>query len=106
MNLSYRDFRNPLILLDEIDKTSNDYKGDVSSALLEVLDGEQNVKFVDHYFEVPVDLSGVLFIATANDASDIPGPLRDRMEMIEVNSYTENEKASIAKNYLIFRASK
>lgn len=93
--------RNPLILLDEIDKTSNDYKGDVSSALLEVLDGEQNVKFVDHYFEVPVDLSGVLFIATANDASDIPGPLRDRMEMIEVNSYTENEKFQIAKQYLV-----
>jgi ATP-dependent Lon protease len=92
---------NPLILLDEIDKTSSDYKGDVASALLEVLDGEQNVKFVDHYFEVPVDLSNVLFIATANDAAGIPEPLRDRMEMIEVNSYTENEKFQIAKQYLV-----
>lgn len=92
---------NPLILLDEIDKTSSDYKGDVSSALLEVLDGEQNARFVDHYFEVPVNLSNVLFIATANDASDIPEPLRDRMEMIEVNSYTENEKFQIAKQYLV-----
>jgi len=92
---------NPLILLDEIDKTSNDYKGDVSSALLEVLDGEQNVAFTDHYFEIPVNLSNVLFIATANDASEIPGPLRDRMELIEVNSYTENEKFQIAKQYLL-----
>lgn len=92
---------NPLILLDEIDKTSSDYKGDVASALLEVLDGEQNVRFVDHYFEVPVNLNNVLFIATANDAADIPAPLRDRMELIEVNSYTENEKFQIARQYLV-----
>lgn len=92
---------NPLILLDEIDKTSSNHKGDVSSALLEVLDGEQNTKFVDHYFEVPVDLSKVLFVATANDAAAIPDPLRDRMEIIEVNSYTENEKFHIAKLYLV-----
>ncbi len=95
---------NPLILLDEIDKVSGDYRGDVASALLEVLDGEQNNKFNDHYFEVPIDLSNVLFIATANDASEIPGPLLDRMEIIEISGYTENEKFNIAKLYLVNKA--
>lgn len=106
MALKESGVKNPLILLDEIDKISTDYKGDTSAALLEVLDGEQNKKFRDHYIELPMDLSEVLFITTANDLSAVKGPLKDRMEIIQVTSYTSNEKFHIAKEHLVRKQKK